>query len=365
MARTVTDIEYKVVAGSAFKVDDGEPLGTIAGYLNKTGIIDSGSDFTVPGCFKQTIKDAYERREQEGGDQLWPLTWNHSADTIPPGSIVSAWENKNGLFIKARLNLDYDLGKNLYSAFRFGNVKGLSMGYHATDVAYRNDAASGKTVRDLKIVDIVEGAAVLFAMNKESYVTNVKSGHIWPGFSAEVKEGRSLSARTIGVLRKATSGIEGHVQDIESHLAAARQNAIAGVPLYSASDDTPYDIASAVEELGALLEGKEGRAISEANRQKISKVTQNIMAEVKTLKTIISEAEQFNRLAGWPVYGSSSSDELFDVKDAAADDPLVVELRELRESLAPSTRSYESRMDEIDARIGVNVALVGLLTASE
>jgi len=362
MNRTTGAIEYKVIAASAFKVDDGEPLGTISGYLNKTGLIDSGWDKVWPGAFKQTIKDAEARRAQEGGDQLWPLTWGHNTDIIPPGKIVFATENKNGLLIKARLNLDYDLGKDLYSAFRFGNVKGLSMGYHATDIAWSNDAASGHTVRDIKTVDIVEGAAVLFPMNKESYVTNVKSS--WQGFSFddETKEGRELSRRTVQVLRTAATGIEKHVNAIQAHLTAASQNRIAGYPVYSASNDEDYEIASALEAISEILEGKEGRSISAENHAKIATVTQNIMKHVKVLKDMVHEQDDFNRLAGQRIY-SSSSDETYEEKEV---DPLIAELRALRMSLGtPSERSVESRLDELSTKINVEIMLRNLLASED
>ena len=77
----------------------------------------------------------------------------------------------------------------------------------------------------------------------------------------------------------------------------------------------------------------------------------------------MNEAQRYNESIGVTLY---SSDESFEEKEAAADDPIVRSLREVRMSLgAPSSRSLESRMDEIDARIGVNLAMANLLAASE
>jgi hypothetical protein len=148
-----------------------------------------------------------------------------------------------------------------------------------------------------------------------------------------------------------------------SHLLPVRANALAGYPVYgSSSSSETYDIASALAELNAELEGKEGRAISADTHVRIAKATEDIMSGVKALKSLVNESARYNQSIGQPMYSSSS--ETFDTKEA--DDPLVVSLRELRESLAgPSSRTLESRMDEIDARIGVELAMANLLLASE
>jgi hypothetical protein len=114
--------------------------------------------------------------------------------------------------------------------------------------------------------------------------------------------------------------------------------------------------------LNAELEGKTGAAISADTHARIGKATENIMSGVKELKSLVNESQRYNTSIAQPLYASSS--ETFDTKEA--DDPLVVSLRELRESLAgPSSRTLESRMDEIDARIGVELAMANLLLASE
>jgi len=130
----------------------------------------------------------------------------------------------------------------------------------------------------------------------------------------------------------------------------------------TASSSATYDVASALDALMASLKGKEGRAISEANHTKIATATQNIMKHTAIIKGVVDAAQRARDLSGYPLIASAPS--IFDVKEE--DDSLLAELRELNASLGtPTTRSYESRMDELDARIGVNLAMARLLAACE
>jgi Escherichia/Staphylococcus phage prohead protease len=175
----------------------------------------------------------------------------------------------------------------------------------------------------------------------------------------EAKEGRVLSTRTVQVLRKATSGIEKHVGDIQAHMNAHAQNLLAGYPVYSSSDDTPYDISSALAELNAALESKEGRAISEANRAKIAYATDGILKHVKVLKSVVNESQRYNESVGQELFASS---EPYDTKE---EDPVVAELKALSASLdASRERSTLSRLEELTAKIGIDLSLANLYAAA-
>jgi len=335
----------------------------IGGYLNFKHNLDYGRDITRDNAFRKTLQEAFARKSK-GDPFLFPYLWNHSQDTPPIAGIFDADEDKSGLYTRVQFNPEIELARDVFSSYKMKTLRQQSMGYVATSVNWIKGEDGKGSIRELLAVDLREGSAVIFAMNPLSVVDSVKRSY-WPGFSAssaddEAKEGRVLSARTIGVLRRATSGIEKHVGDIQSHLAAQRQNALAGFTLYSASSDEPYDIASALEELTASLETKEGRAISADTHVRIAKATESIMSGVKAIKSLVNEAQRYNESIGLTLH---SSDETYEEK--RADDPLLDSLRELRMSLTPSTRSVEDRMDEIDARIGVNLAMAALLAASE
>lgn len=163
--------EYKQFTGEVKATNDKE--GIIEGYLNTIGNIDDGNDRTLAGAFRKTISDAYERKSAHAYEFLWPYLWNHDYNLLPPGGIFDADEDKKGLYIKTRLNLDLQMGRDLYSSFKMKTVNKQSMGYRAIRYDYVRD--NDQMVRDLLEVAIREGSAVVFPMNDEAAITNVKS----------------------------------------------------------------------------------------------------------------------------------------------------------------------------------------------
>ncbi|HYU75913.1 MAG TPA: hypothetical protein VEL31_24835, partial [Ktedonobacteraceae bacterium] len=89
----------------------------------------------------------------------------------------------------------------------------------------------------------------------------------------------------------------------------------------------------------------------------IGQATENIMKHVKIIKGVVDEHQRLRDLTGIPRIASSSAE--FDTK---ADDPLLAHLRELNASLdAPTGRSTLSKLEELNAQIGVDLALVAFI----
>jgi len=173
--------EYLLGGGEIKATNDQQ--GIIEGYLNYIGNIDFGDDRTMKGAFQQTLKDSYKRKSTQGLDFLWPYLWNHDYNQLPPGGIFEADETPKGLYTKTQLNLDMQLGRELYSSFKLGTMKKQSMGYHAIQLEWTKDEATNRPIRNLLEVAIKEGSAVVFAMNDLSQVETVK--RFWPGYSAK------------------------------------------------------------------------------------------------------------------------------------------------------------------------------------
>jgi len=178
--------EYKLFLAGDFKATNDEQ-GIIEGILNAIGNVDDGLDRTQPGAFTKTIELAYRQKKAQNYDYLWPYMWNHDYDLIPPGGIFDADEVKAqgdrpaGLFTKVRLTLDYQLGRDLYTAFKAGTVRKQSMGYKTLEQDWVKEQVDGQNtmVRNLIEVQLLEGSAVVFPMNQLADVTNVKSGGLW------------------------------------------------------------------------------------------------------------------------------------------------------------------------------------------
>lgn len=138
--------------------------GTIEGYLNTFNHIDRIGDNTQKGAFTKSIN-----KIKANGDVL-PMLFGHDHTKVA-GVWTEIKEDENGLYGKGKLNLDTQLGKELYSNIKMGAVKGISIGYFEVDTDY--DAKSGAKL--LKELDLIEASIVLLPCNEQSQVEAVKT----------------------------------------------------------------------------------------------------------------------------------------------------------------------------------------------
>ncbi len=182
IAKIERKIEYFPIIGGEIKATN-DAQGIVEGYLNYIGNIDFGDDRTMPGAFRKTLADSYARKSAQGLDFLYPYLWNHDYSQLPPGGIFDADEDRKGLYTKTQFNLDIQMGRELYSSFKMGTTKKQSMGYKAITVEYVKDEATGRTIRNLLEVAVMEGSCVVFPMNDMAQVDTVK--RYWQGFSGK------------------------------------------------------------------------------------------------------------------------------------------------------------------------------------
>src|SRR6266566_541417 len=185
LAKIERKTEYFPIIGGEIKATN-DAKGIVEGYLNYIGNIDFTEDRTMPGAFKKTLSDSYARKSAQNLDFLWPYLFNHSYDILPPGGIYEANEDRRGLYIKTQLNLDMQMGRELYASFKMGTMKKQSMGYKALQVEWVKEG--GKSIRNLLEVAVMEGSCVVFPANDLSQITTVKRS--WQGFS---KKGKSMN----------------------------------------------------------------------------------------------------------------------------------------------------------------------------
>src|SRR5260221_1204414 len=173
VAKIERKTEYFPILGGEIKATN-DAQGIVEGYLNYFSNIDFGDDRTMPGAFKRTLSDSYARKRQQGLEFIFPYLWNHDYSIPPAGGIFDANEDKKGLYVKVQMNMDTELGRNLYSSFKSGFLKKQSMGYKAIQVEYVKDEATGRTIRNLLEVAVMEGSCVVFPMNDMAQVDTVK-----------------------------------------------------------------------------------------------------------------------------------------------------------------------------------------------
>jgi HK97 family phage prohead protease len=138
--------------------------GKIEGYLNTFDHIDRIGDNTQKGAFSKSIK-----RIKDSGNVL-PMLFGHNHEKVA-GVWTEIYEDEKGLYGKGQLNLDTQLGQELYSNIKMGAIKGISIGYFEVDTEF--DSKSGSKL--LKELDLIEASIVLLPCNEQSQVEVVKS----------------------------------------------------------------------------------------------------------------------------------------------------------------------------------------------
>src|SRR5260221_2166695 len=339
VAKIERKTEYFPILGGEIKATN-DAQGIVEGYLNYFSNIDFGDDRTMPGAFKRTLSDSYARKRQQGLEFIFPYLWNHDYSIPPAGGIFDANEDKKGLYVKVQMNMDTELGRNLYSSFKSGFLKKQSMGYKAIQVEYVKDEATGRTIRNLLEVAVMEGSAVVFPMNDMAQVDTVKNNRRTFYMPNKLPAKQAFPALTKDY---AASYAEATQQDwvsdlwnlwyplkneiivafqtgdtpVEDVQAALTQFGTAlisyvqrGVELdmmeYLQPDDnnnSPYDMYMSADDNPDTKEVKAGRVLSAANHIKLTKAADGIHGHVTEIKALLKSAaaQRSSDLQGYPM----------------------------------------------------------------
>src|SRR6266568_4771636 len=363
LARIERKTEYFPCMGGEIKATN-DAQGIIEGHLNFFSNIDFGDDRTMPGAFKKTLQESYARKRAQGLDFLYPYLWNHDYSIPPPGGIFEANEDRRGLYVKVQMNMDTEMGRDLYSSFKSGFLKKQSMGYKAIQVEFVKDEETKRTIRNLLEVVVMEGSAVVFPMNDLAQVSTVKNlnrrnfymtgktlpklevpvitkdyaesyaqitqqdwcsdlWNLWYPLRNEIivalQTGDAPETDVQTAIKQFTAATMAYVQrGIELGMTDYLQpDDDGGMPsMYMSADDNPE-----------TKDVKAGRMISEANHAKIASATSGIMTHVKTINSVLkSAAQRANDLQGYPVYPTSSADPTPEQKqddDAEPQEPYI------------------------------------------
>jgi HK97 family phage prohead protease len=305
-------VEYIPIIGGEIKATN-DAQGIVEGYLNYCSNVDYGDDRTMPGAFKQTIDDSYKRKSTQKLDYLWPYLFDHNYNILPPGGIFEAEEDKKGLYIKVRLNLDLQMGREIYASFKAGTLSKQSMGYRA--IRYEYVQENKRTIRNLLEVAVVEGSAVIFPMNDLAQVNVVKSlqakdfnatynqqlqyswldglWNLWSALRSEIFQ--ALKNNTQPEVDAKTALDQFSV----AMLDYVRQGVALGiVNLLQPEEDDDDD-----DEMGymsRLISGdiKAGRMLSDKNHRMLSDAANGIMTHCKSIQSLLKSAQQQSSAMG-------------------------------------------------------------------
>lgn len=139
---------------------------------------DAHRDLVARGAFMETL--AKGGRNRTG----IMMGWQHNMRDIPPGVWLELREDQKGLFVRGQLDLDTQLGKEVYSIMKLGAKTGmwkfsLSIGYDSIEQEYQRVRVGENNieieVRLLKKVELWEISIVNFPAKIGATVLDVKN----------------------------------------------------------------------------------------------------------------------------------------------------------------------------------------------
>lgn len=145
--------------------EEGKKFGLVTAYASIFDNVDSYGDVVKKGAFAKTISD-------HKGE--FPILFMHDAYN-PVGITTKAEEDKNGLLIEAKIDIDNPEGAKVYSGIKNNYINQMSIGYYVVKDEMNTE---GKfPVLELHEIKLLEVSFVTrnFAANDEALVQEVKT----------------------------------------------------------------------------------------------------------------------------------------------------------------------------------------------
>jgi uncharacterized protein len=141
---------HKSYPVASFKAldDDDQSSGTFEALVSIFGNVDLVGDRVVKGAFKQSLK------RWRDSDAPIPVIWSHQWDNLDAhvGVVLQAEERDEGLWVKARLDLEEDFARRLWKKLRQRAVKDFSFAYDILDEKQAEDGAN--ELLELEILEV-------------------------------------------------------------------------------------------------------------------------------------------------------------------------------------------------------------------
>jgi len=161
------DIKTELKAYGDDDDDEDKGAGEFEGYGSIFGNTDLGNDVIQKGAFKRSLR--------KRGPKQVKLLYQHKTD-MPIGVFDEIREDDKGLYVKGRLALQTQAGREAYELMKMGALDGLSIGFKVDPKGYNYERRTKRRVIDE--VDLMEVSLVTFPMNPKAYVRSVKGQDI-------------------------------------------------------------------------------------------------------------------------------------------------------------------------------------------
>lgn len=147
--------------------DYDEKEGIFEGYGSVFNNTDLGNDVILQGAFLKSLRRT--------GAKGVKLLYQHKTD-MPIGVFEEIREDEKGLYVKGRLALGTQAGREAYELLKMGAIDGLSIGFRVDSKGQSYDSRNRR--RMLKEVELMEVSLVTFPMNPRAKIQAVKGQEI-------------------------------------------------------------------------------------------------------------------------------------------------------------------------------------------
>lgn len=198
--------------------EDEERYGRFEGYGSVFGNKDLGNDVIEKGAFMRSLKKKKPYQVK--------LLYQHKTD-MPIGVFEEIKEDGHGLYVKGKLALQTQAGKEAYELMKMGALDGLSIGFKVNPDMVSYDKRSRKRI--IKEVDLMEISLVTFPMNPKATVRSVKASEIsireWEsGLRDAFNLSRSEAKVAAGAITKSFDENQREVESANTELVDAIKN---------------------------------------------------------------------------------------------------------------------------------------------
>ena len=198
--------------------EDEDRYGKFEGYGSVFGNKDLGNDVIEKGAFSNSLKRKKPHQVK--------LLYQHKTD-MPIGVFEEIKEDGHGLYVKGKLALQTQAGKEAYELMKMGALDGLSIGFKVNPDMVSYDKRSRK--RLIKEVDLMEISLVTFPMNPKATVRSVKASEIsireWEsGLRDAFNLSRSEAKVAAGAITKSFDENQREVESLNTELVDAIKN---------------------------------------------------------------------------------------------------------------------------------------------
>ena len=185
-----------------------EDEGVFSGYASTFGNVDNGNDIVAKGAFTKSLADRPASKIK--------LLSQHKTDE-PIGIFTEVFEDSKGLFVRGKLALGTQKGRETYELMKLGAIDGMSIGFRANpEKQIYNES---KRTRTLKEVQLLEISLVTFPMNERAMVQSIKGEKSIREWETILRDAGGLSRTEAKVGAKALMGALNHRDDDTKQLA--------------------------------------------------------------------------------------------------------------------------------------------------